>query len=218
VCIDHYYKNRRPKVKYHIPIAPFEEDIKLYALSIFKYINYDDKINILNKQLRPIITFLGINTLPKDINTLLIIENISDFDIYIINRTIPKEYINLPNIYLFENIAANELFELLIKTTYMCYIPNDFINAHGQKKCELITSNIPISFTTGCKLILPRCMNKYLKLQSIIEYSNEDKLILDKNPSLINTFDERERLITIRDESILNIKHMKLFLEYKQID
>lgn len=218
VCIDHYYINRRPKVKYHIHLEPFKEDIKLYALPIFKYINYEDKINILNKQSRPIITFLGRGSLPKDINTLSMIENICDFDIYIINRRIPKDYINLPNVFLFENISTTEMFDLLVKTTYMCYIPNEYILGILKKYNQIITSNTHMSFTTGCKLILPKFMNERLQLQSIIEYSDDDKLILDTNPLLIDTFDERERLLTIRDESILNIKHMKLFLEYKQID
>ena len=110
------------------------------------------------------------------------------------------------------------MYELLAKTTYMCYIPNEYILQVFKECNHLITSNIHMSFTTGCKLILPKFMNERLQLQSIIEYSNDDKLILDTNPLLIDTFDERERLLTIRDESILNIKHMKLFLEYKQIE
>jgi hypothetical protein len=218
VCIDHYYKNRRPKVKYHIQIEPFNEDIKLYALPIFKYMNYEDKVNILNKQSRPIITFLGRCCLPDNINTFSLIDNIDDFDIYIINRKIPKDYINLPNIYLYENITAEDMFDLLGKTTYMCYIPNEYILTLFKACNGILTSSTHMSFTTGCKLILPKFMNEQLKLQSIIEYSNGDKLLLDKNPSLIDTFDERERLLTIRDETILNIKHMKLFLEYKKID
>jgi hypothetical protein len=218
VCMSHHYVNRRPKVKYHIHLEPFKEDIKSYALPIFKYINYDDKINILNKQSRPVITFLGRCCLPDNINTFSLIDNINDFDIYIINRKIPKDYINLPNIYLYENISATEMFDLLTKTTYMCYIPNEYILTLFKSCNHILTSSAHISFTTGCKLILPKFMNEQLKLQSIIEYSNGDKLLLDKNPSLIDTFDERERLLTMRDETILNIKHMKLFLEYKKID
>jgi hypothetical protein len=110
------------------------------------------------------------------------------------------------------------MFDLLAKTTYMCYIPNKYILTILKNANQIITSNTHISFTTGCKLILPKFLNERLKLQSIIEYSNGDKLLLDKNPSLIDTFDERERLLTMRDETILNIKHMKLFLEYKKID
>ena len=218
VCIDHYYKNRRSIVKHHIPIAPFKEDINLYAFPIFNYINYEDKLNILNKCSRPIITFLGNSTLPENIDIFNNIDNIGDFDIYIINRDIPKNYITLPNLFLFENISATLLFEILTKSTYICYIPNNSVNAQMQKNCQSISASFPISFTTGCKLIIPEYINKFLKLNSIIEYSSKNKLILDKKPSLIETFNEREKLINIRDNSIFNLKHMKMFMEYKHTD
>ena len=214
VCIDHYYKNRRSIVKHHIPIGPFKEDINLYAFPIFKYINYEDKLNILNKCSRPIITFLGNSTLPENTEIFNIIDNIGDFDIYIINRDLPKNYITLSNLFLFENISATLLFELLTKSTYICYIPNNSVNAQLQKNCQAISASFPISFTTGCKLIIPGYINKFLKLNSIIEYSSKNKLILDKKPSLIETFYEREHLINIRDNCIFNLKHMKMFMEY----
>ena len=87
-----------------------------------------------------------------------------------------------------------------------------------QKNCQSISASFPISFTTGCKLIIPEYINKFLKLNSIIEYSSKNKLILDKKPSLIETFNEREKLINIRDNSIFNLKHMKMFMEYKHTD
>jgi lipopolysaccharide biosynthesis glycosyltransferase len=218
VCIDHYYKNRREKIKHHIPIAPFKEDIYLYALPIFEYINYEDKINFLNKNSRPIISFLGSSTMPYDNKSLSIIDNINDFDLYIINRNIPENYINLPNIFLFENIPATELFEILTRSTYICYIPNNTLNGQMQNDYKSISACIPISFTTGCKLILPKNINKFLKLKSIIEYSHETKLILNKTPSFIETFNERKKLLNIRDDSIFDLKHMKMFLECKYSD
>jgi len=218
VCIDHYYKNRRENIKYHIPILPFEENIKLYALPIFEYINYEDKINILNKRGRPVISFIGNSTIPSTIDSLSFILNLADFDIYIINRNLPQNYINLPNVFLFENISATQLFRLLTESTYICYLPNNTENADRQKKCQAISGSMPISFTTGCKLILPKDMNRFLKLKSIIEYSCEDKLILDKKPSLIEIFNERERLLTIRDNSIFNLKHMEMFLHNESIN
>ena len=115
---------------------------------------------------------------------------------------------------IFKNVSGLEMFELLTLSTYVCYIPNNTNNSLLEKEyCDILS--IPISFTTGCKLILPIEMNKFLKLTSIIEYSFESKLILNKNPSLLETFKEREKLSIIRDNSIFNLDHMKLFLEYK---
>jgi len=218
VCIDHYYKNRRPLIKHHIPIAPFGENINSYALPVFEYINYHDKVKLLTQKRRPVISFVGTTTSIEDIDSLSIIDNISDFDIYIIDKYIPNKHsLNLPNTFFFEGIPAKKMFELLSESTYMCYIPNlTLLNAHLQKNCQIVTSSIFTSFTTGCKLILPKEMNKFLKLNSIIEYSSTDKLILDKTPSLIETFNEREKLINIRDESIFDLKHMKMFLEWRK--
>ena len=85
------------------------------AFPIFKYINYEDKLNIINKCSRPIITFLGNSTLPENTEIFNDIDNIGDFDIYIINIYIHKNYITLPNLFLFENISATLLFEILTK-------------------------------------------------------------------------------------------------------
>ena len=214
VCLDHHYKNRRDSIKYHIPITPFKNNEKIYTLPIFNYLNYDTKINLLTKNKRPIISFIGNGSLHQDMDELSIINNIDDFDIYIINRNIPENYIKSPNVSFFKNVSGLEIFELLTSSTYICYIPNNINNSLLQKEyCGI--SSIPISFTTGCKLILPIEINKFLKLTSIIEYSFGSKLILDKNPSLLETFKEREKLSIIRDNSIFNLDHMKLFLEHK---
>lgn len=208
VCIDLYYKNRREAIKHHIPIAPFKEECELYALPIFNYINYDDKIKHLNKRLRPIISFLGYSTVHTDISSLSIIENIHEFDIYIMSRNIPNKYFNMPNIFLFENILAMDLFKILSYSSYVCYIPNNSKGAKEQMNCYGLSGCIPISFTTGCKLIIPKEMNKFLKFNSIIEYSLDTKFRLNLTPSLLETFEERERLISLRDKSLFNLKHM----------
>jgi hypothetical protein len=215
VCIDRMNINRRPQINHHIPIMPFKDNnTDSYLLHVFNYVSYDYKINVLSKQKRPVISFVGNNTLPTDINSLFFIDNINDFDIYIINRHIPKDYINLPNVYLFENISANKLFELLTVSTYICCIPNNnTLLSQLQEKGEVTSGSIPLSFTTGCKLILPKEMNTFYKFSSIIEYSPGDKITFDKNPSLIETFNERERLMSIRDTCIFNLEHMKLYLE-----
>ena len=205
VCIDHYYKNIRPEINYHIPIIPFNENISNYALPIFEYIDYKTKIKILSKNKRPIITFVGDSTISDNISSLSIINNLHEFDIYIINRRIRNKNIKLPNIYFFENIPATKMFELFISSNYICFISNDSIKAMLHYNCQSMTAAMPISFSTGCKLIIPKNMNKYLKLNSIVEYSPETPFSLDKNPSLLKTFEERNRLLSIRDNSIFTI-------------
>ena len=210
VCIDHMNKNRRPLIEYHIPIAPFNDIDNTYAFPIFEYINYETKIESIKKNNRPIITFLGNSSIPhylSDINAY--ISNISDFDIYIINRTI-NNTINLPNIYLFENISAMEMFKLLTSTNYICYIPNNTHNSINQMQNLAISACLPLSFSTGCKLIIPKEINKFLKLKSAIEYTANCIFHLDTNPELIEIFKERENLINIRDAAIFNLEHIAI--------
>jgi hypothetical protein len=172
-------------------------------------------MNIINMQKKPVISIIG-NGMPTDLNQLSIIENLDEFNIFIINRTIPQSFARkLPNVYLCENISAVHMFEILVSSTYVLYIHKDtpFSTAQMDNKC--MTGCMPISFSTGCKLIIPKELNRLLKLNSTIEYSSGSKLILDKTPSFVDVFDERERLATIRDKSILELDHMKPYLESK---
>lgn len=217
VCIDHYYVNRRRAIKCHLPVIPFKdnENIGLYIFPVFNYIDYNTKMNIINMQKKPVISIIG-NGMPTDLNQLSIIENLDEFNIFIINRTIPQSFARkLPNVYLCENISAVHMFEILVSSTYVLYIHKDtpFSTAQMDNKC--MTGCMPISFSTGCKLIIPKELNRLLKLNSTIEYSSGSKLILDKTPSFVDVFDERERLATIRDKSILELDHMKPYLESK---
>jgi hypothetical protein len=210
VCIDHCHVNRRTLIKHHIPIAAFHDDIHYYAMPIFEYIDYKSKMDIITKIERPIITFLGNSTIPLKKEVFSLIENIDEFDIYIINRCVPwdSDYTDLPNVYFHENISPIEMFTLLLKTTYVCYIPNLMsYNSIFQIQNQQLSASIPIAFTTGCKLILPEIMNRYLKLDSIITYPERTRIVLYKTPSLIQTFIERERLINIRDTTLFNLEH-----------
>lgn len=205
VCIDHWYKCRRPSVLYHVPITKFNENIMNYVLPVFEYVDYSTKLQVLEKQKRPIITILGSSSLPVYSDFFHQISNIEEFDIYIINRYIhdvPKAW----NIYTFADISAPKMFELLISSTYMYYYPSGNTKSLYQLLNYEMTSTLPMSFTCGCKCILPRQMNIHLKLKSVIEYEFiPGSILLDKTPSLVDTFKEREELIKIKDTTILSI-------------
>jgi len=205
VCIDHMNINRRPSIKCHIPISAFEPSATNYALPIFDFIDYETKMNKLSQHNKPIITIIGDSSFPYHKDSLSIINNLHEFDVIIINRRIPKEclsYLELFNIYLFENISAIRMFELLALSNYVCYIPNNTENSISQYNNRAISASIPISFTTGCKLILPKKMNEFLQLDSVVEYSFDSPFTLDTNPTLVKTFIERNRLLQIRDNTL----------------
>ena len=204
LCIDHSInQNRRPQVKYHIPIIPFHEKITDFILPVFNYIDIESKIKKINERKRPVITFLGDSALPCDASVLRVIINLLDFDIYIINRRIVNKNFNLPNVFFFENIPATEMFELLISSTYICFIPNKISRSYPDHyECKSMTAAMPLSFTTGCKLIIPQSMNKILKLKSVFEYAPYTQFALDASPSLLETFHERDQLLKRRDTSL----------------
>ena len=215
ICIDHILKNKRPLIKYHFLTGPFKKNMN-YILPIFEYIDYETKIEILKKNNRPIITFVGDNSIPRNLSNLSkIIININKFDIYIINRKIYKKMHSskLPNMYFFEHIPAVKMFELLSSTNYIFYYPANR-KSYSQINNKIITACIPLSFSTGCKLIIPQRMNKCFQFKSIVTYSNKKtKFYLNESPSLLDTFKERDQLIKIRDANIFKLPHL-----YKKIN
>lgn len=214
VCIDHVDRNRRENIKYHIPITAYNENIQNYILPTFKYVDYDTKMTILQNASRPIITILGNSTLPDNMDMFSLIQNFGDFDIYIINRSVPRDrfYASLPNVYLFENIMAEEMMRFLVSSTYVFYYPNTTANAYNQINNKAITAAMPMSFSTGCKLVIPKKMNTFLQLTSVVTYENEP-IWLETAPSFVEVFEERNRLIQIRDRTMFELPHMKLFME-----
>ena len=148
------------------------------ALPIFRHISLNDKLSILNKQSKPIISFM-------DSSPDLSIYNLTDYNVYIINKHITGQY-NLPNVFLFEDVSASKLVELLTQSSYI--YSND-------------ENWIPMSFSTGCKFI------KFISKDTTLE-----------SPSLFEVFNEREKLLHSRDKSIFDLKHMKLFLDFKTVN
>ena len=206
ICIDHWYKCRRHSIQNHIPITQFQKENPFYALPVFEYIPYAAKMQVLQEQKRPIITLLGSSSLPLSNDFLSIITNFRDFDIYIINHFInrDREYLKLPNVYAFENIDATHMFHLLFQSTYVYFYPAGHMKSYQQLCNYVITAAMPLSFTTGCKFILPRQMNETLQLSSVITYEFiPNSLTLSRKPSLEDTFDERERLIHTRNNTLL---------------
>jgi hypothetical protein len=203
-CFDHHINNRRPciPIEHHIPIFPFAtKNIISYSLPIFQYIDYSSKQDMLKKNTRPRIVFLGNNNLHHYLSIHHILQNAMDFDIHIINRHIPRSNIFLPkNIYLHENISAESMFDFLVSSQYVGFLCDESSEHYQSVR---MTASIPLAFTTGCKLFLPKEMNRQLRLTSIVEYDTINKpFVLDTHPCLKSTFQERDRLVRKRDDCL----------------
>ena len=202
-CVDHYFKNRRPSIKNHIPIFNFK-NMEHYILSIFSFIDLKKKQNILSNKKKQSIIFLG-NKHPTCLNEISsVISNYKDYLIFIIGRVIHYNKSSSSfekNIYLYENIPANKMFDLLTLSNFLCLLPNKNKNHNDLNS---ISASVQLSFTTGCKLIIDKKISDKLKLKSTIKISNSKPIILNPEYNLKEIFDERDELINKRDQILLN--------------
>jgi hypothetical protein len=190
IGIKHFHLKHRI-LPHYFNIAPFGEN-DTYTFPVFKYIDYETKIT----KTRPVITFIGKHSPPEE--DLSMITNIDEFDVYILGKNI-HDYTR-SNICAIKNISTENMFGILVESTYVCLMLRDDYLAQEKLNCQAISGSLPLSFTTGCKMVMPKATNRFLKLRSVIEY--EGPFSLEKNPCLRDTFLERDELIKQRDASI----------------
>lgn len=193
VGIKHFIRSHQV-LPHYFNIAPFLEN-DTYTFPVFKSIEYETKM----EKMKPIITFIGQHS-PRE-EELTLITNLDEFDVYVLGKNIPTY--TKPNIHAIKNIPAEDMFEILFQTAYIGLLLDDNYLSVEKLNCQAISGSLPLSFTTGCKMIMPKATNKWLKLTSVIAY--DGPFCLKKDPCLRDTFLERDRLIKLRDESILDI-------------
>jgi hypothetical protein len=135
-----------------------------------------------------------------------IIENVRDFSIIALSRQGRPH--NTPSyIKHYVNISAENMFLILKKATYVLWMC-------CPKKCghmefledKRMSGSFPISFTTGCILITHNDIQKNNShLGSILYYDDGKKITLDPYPNLNQVFNDRDKLIKIRDRVLSKI-------------
>ena len=218
VCLDHYYKNRRPNVAHHVPIKPFPGkhegiDWVPFVLPTWRYVTKEQKLSILNglqlKKQKPVISFIG-NGHPKSPELIKqAVKNYQDFEIRIIAHKIPRanwansEEKHNMTVTFHQSVSGFEMFELLGSSNYVGFLDHNH-EKHGEGRS--ITSSIPNGMTAGCTLILPKKMNTWLNLQSALLLEEGQPMQL---PTLVeemnydDVFEEREKLIQMRDKQLM---------------
>lgn len=214
IIIHHREIPRRPSKYinlYYIPIFTFRNKHNpQHLFPVHAYIDYETKLSLLNynRFKKPIIAVIGDwltnNNIKKFINSII---NYKDFDFYFISRNLNIYKKNIPyNIYLKKNISATEMFNIL---SYSHYIGICIDPTHNHFNSKTMSGSMPLSFSLGCKLIIPSLMNKYMKLTSVISYNVGESFWLNPTPCLIDTFNERKILISNRDNYILKYLNKK---------
>ncbi len=206
ICINHYNQNRRNEIYYQIPISNFNNDNK-YIFPVFDIINYEKKSQII-KNIKPIIILIGESNNDILDNIPNIISNYTDFRIIYINRTINKVHSYIES---YSNLEANKMIHFLEQASYVLWLYDEYksiIRCHPSAiKNQVISGSFPLSFTTGCQLIIPSGTLSNLNLKSIIYYS-DTKLKLNLIPDLKKVFLDREKLLKNNNNTFINLPHL----------
>ena len=191
-CFDHINKTRATYIPHHIPIRPFKDlNNERYILPVFNLIEYENKMNLIKKNAKPIITFLGGNG-PKNIEQINLIKNMNKYKIRIIARvnSILFDLNKLPlNVEAHLEPPSDIMIKFLLESDYMILLDNNEKHTDGIS----LSSCIPISYTTGCRLVISNKTNTLFKFKSPILY--DDIIDLPEENDLKSVFNERETLL-----------------------
>lgn len=176
-----------------------------WAIASFNTIDINRKIEILNDQSYINVILLG-QTVPEKIEDLKnIFSNFDNIHFYIIIRKLNYIYNdidNYKNIFIYENCPTNIMLKLIYNSHYiLCFDIKD--NEHYIS--SVCAGSIHLSFSFGCKLIIPNSWNNNFKFKSVITYDKNSKLVLDKNINLQDTYNELNEIIEHRNYVLDNI-------------
>jgi hypothetical protein len=212
ICINHYDIIRRNNVYEYINTRFFCNSlINKWALPCYNYISKIDKYNLLvNKKIN--IACIGIHNMPISEDHLKsLFNNFFDINFHLIARHINIKINKYNNIKLYIDMNTNDMIDLLKICNYILCFNNSYDLIY---KC--MSGCIPLSFTLGCKLIIPNIWNKYYNFKSCITYDNN--IILDNDLNYLNIlYDEQNDLINHRNNIFNNIININLINWYSTI-
>lgn len=203
ICIDHEATLRRSILMTHIGTRFFIKRPELeWIIPSYKIINIENKSNILSLQNKINIAIVGgLNIPPNEEILINLFDNFDDIEFHIICRNIIYKYTK-PNIHTYENINTNNMIEICIKCNYILCLN---LPSNQTQICDSMSGSIPLSFGTGCQLIIPSIWNEYYKFNSVITYT--DKIIVKKETPLDSIYNELNQIISKRNNVLNNIFH-----------
>lgn len=186
---------RRPTIRKSIAVRPslINNEI-LWALPCYSMITRELKIICVNEQPRVNIISIGINT-PTEEQLKKLFSNFHDINFYIVAREIPEKYTE-PNIFIYENASVNVMMNLICKCEYVfCTLIH-----YRELYIDLcMNGSIPMAFSSGCTLIMPKELEKAYGFKSAVYYDDDTKMWVGKNNKINEVFDERDELIERRN-------------------
>jgi len=210
ICINHNYKIRRENVYKYINTRFFPYSIiKEWAFPSYIGINKKEKLKLLDNNMltfnnKIIILLLGSRHVPKSIEILKkLFINFDDIIFIIISRFIKNNNIKFEeyeNIIIYEYCEVDKMINILKYTNYiLCFnYEKTYIN-------ETISGCLPLAFSYGCQLIIPKEWELIYNFKSCIIYDENTKLNLLKKTNLDLIYEENESLINYRNNILNNI-------------
>ena len=176
----------------------------LWALPCYNGISKSNKIEYLKKTDNINVMCIGIQNRPPSILFLKkLFLNFDNINFHIISRNINellyKDFTNIKT-YLF--CPTKIMFELVKKAHYILCIDNPY---NSEPIENSMSGAIPISFSYGCNLIIPKTWQTNYKFKSIIEYNEYTRLTLQQNIPLNLIYDELNNLICHKNKVFDNI-------------
>ena len=198
VCIDHYYQIRRPGKFFRVSTRFFENrpDDK-WVLPVYKYTSFEDKLKLTMCNITRIkVACVGVG---GKFDISLVQQHVSNFHeiefIIMTRKTVTRnKYRQFPNITFVEDAHAQQMMAIVATCHYVLCVPQN-INYETQ----LMSGCIPISFITGCRLIMTRRMATSYALSSPLLLDDIDTLPTPTIKDIENVYIETTKLVNQRD-------------------
>jgi hypothetical protein len=193
-CIDHHSSIRRPSISYenHIGTRLFPSNMKVsWCLPVFRLINVDTKKQKMQKK----IVCLGRN------NYKIFDDTIDDcFEIILIDRDINEKEMQEKfkrKITCIKQCSTIDMIDHLLTAMYV------FVSDNNKDHFfHSMSASIPLALDCLCTLVLPKGMNTFYNLVSVVEYDATDFIKLPTETSIESVDYDLEIMIKQRDNTI----------------
>jgi len=171
----------------------------LWALPCYRIIVADEKQRLIRDQPRINVVSIGMNV-PTEEQLMEIFQNFEDINFHIVARSIPDKYTK-PNIFTYENASVTVMMNLLCVSDYVFCALIHFRELYVDL---CMNGSIPMAFSTGCRLLLPRVLEGGYGFKTPLYYDDDEgvcnnPIIIEKNDMVAEVLEENERMICRRN-------------------
>jgi hypothetical protein len=179
------------------------EPSKSWALQVYQGISFFEKTHFLNKTQRNVITCVG-EVQPQEGELHEMFENFEELEFIIIGRVTHRAYQNYKNVTYHEKYYDYTFYETIKRSSYMLCMEN-FKNI-----LDSASGAISLSYTFGCRLIMPDTWIPHYGFQTSLQYSHNKsyKLTIEnmKDEVLQEIYKEQHNII-MRRNYIFDVTH-----------